>query len=377
MDASKRLLELRNFMNKNELDLCIVTDATNQYYISGFKALLYSRPIILVIEANKTNLIIPGLEENHAKSEATVDNLYVYYEHPEMSGHGISYLEHFDSIISKYSAGTKIGVEFKAMPTGLSDYLRTNEYELVNISDKIKEMRYTKDEQELDLLVKSGELVSYTLSKSLKNANAGVSEIEFDAFGNKKLYEILAQKYPEATVSLLHMSPSGVERTNMPHVFSNTRKFKENDIIIHSRQVGLYDYHAECERTFFIGKPNDKQKDAFKAMYEAQQACLNFIKPGVKAKDVDKIGRDILQKAGFGKYAIHRIGHGIGLGMHEEPYLRFDSDLVLKEGMVFSVEPGIYIPGLGGFRHSDTVILTKNGAKIITDYPRELKDLIF
>ncbi len=85
----------------------------------------------------------------------------------------------------------------------------------------------------------------------------------------------------------------------------------------------------------------------------------------------------VRSESGYAEYAIHRIGHGIGIGNHEEPYLRFDSDLVLEEGMVFSIEPGIYIPELGGFRHSDTVILTKDGNQLITDYPTELENLIF
>jgi Xaa-Pro dipeptidase len=104
---------------------------------------------------------------------------------------------------------------------------------------------------------------------------------------------------------------------------------------------------------------------------------LDFIKPGVTAAEVDEVSRNILNKEGFADYFIHRVGHGIGISAHEEPSLRFDNDLILKENMVFTIEPGIFIPGVGGFRHSDTLILTKNGGRRVTEYPSELEDLTY
>jgi Xaa-Pro dipeptidase len=198
-----------------------------------------------------------------------------------------------------------------------------------------------------------------------------------DQFGNKALLEEVARKYPDSTVDYFVMSPSGVERTIMPHVYSNTRKLKQGDVIIHSRQVGLNGYRAENERTFFIGEPTKEQERLFNIAYQAQKAAVEAIRPGMTAAEVDRIARGIIQDAGYGEYFIHRTGHGIGIGTHEEPSLRFDSGIVLQEGMAFSIEPAIFVPGIGGFRHSDTVILTKDGARLITEYPRELKDLIF
>jgi Xaa-Pro dipeptidase len=377
LDASKRIEKIRSFLKEENIGLSIITNPDNQYYLSGFLALIYSRPIILTIDDNSKNLIIPALEENHAKEDSDADNILVYYEHPEQKHKGTSYLQHLDSILDNHKENKKIAVEFKSMSIGMAEYLKNKGFKLIDMSDKIKEMRYIKDEQEMDLLEKSGELVSLAVAESIKNLKPGISEIEFDSYGDNALYSETSKKYPNASLYKFEMSPSGIERTNMPHVFSNTRKFEEKDIVIHSRQVGLNNYHAECERTFFIGEPTEKQKEVFNVMVEAQAACMDFIKPGVKAKEVDEVGRSIIQKAGYGEYAYHRIGHGIGIGSHEEPYLRFDSELILKEGMVFSIEPGIYIPGVGGFRHSDTIVVTQNGSKIITDFPRKLEDLIF
>ena len=112
-------------------------------------------------------------------------------------------------------------------------------------------------------------------------------------------------------------------------------------------------------------------------MLRAHIAALDFIKVGVTAAEVNEAALSVIREAGLEEYVSHRTGHGIGIGQHEEPSLRFDNDLVLAPGMVFCVEPGIYVPGVGGFRHSDTVVLREDGTEIITEYPRDLESLIF
>jgi len=364
-------------MHENNVDLSLIIQPENQYYISGFKAIVYSRPIGLVVTSDTISLIVPGLDEKHAEAEATVDEIFVYYEHPEKAESGISYIDHIEKIISTFPAGARIGVEFSAIQLDLANHLKNSGYELFDIGEKIAEMRLIKDEQEIKLMMEAAGLVSLALSESLRNARAGISEIELDHFGNKTLFEEATERYPNSYLDYLVLSPSGPTRSSWPHVSSNTRSLQENDVVIHSRQVGINGYRAECERTFFIGEPKNELKEVFNIAFEAQKAAMKIIQSGIKAKEVDMAARKIIQEAGYGEYCVHRTGHGIGLGYHEEPYLRFDSDLILKEGMAFSIEPGIYIPNVAGFRHSDTVIITENGAKVITDYPRELKDLVF
>lgn len=115
----------------------------------------------------------------------------------------------------------------------------------------------------------------------------------------------------------------------------------------------------------------------FSIAVEAQAEALKQIKSGMLASEVNEIARQIIADAGLEKYMNRRTGHGIGIGLHEEPSLRFDNQLVLKKGMVFCVEPGIYVPGVGGFRHSDTVILTEDGTEMITEYPWGIEELLF
>ena len=262
------------------------------------------------------------------------------------------------------------------MPASLSRHLEARGLEIKDIGLDIIEMRYIKDADEIELLDEAGRLSDIALEASLKSAGPGISELELDAAGDRVLLEEAARRHPNC-YWLENWTCSGIERTAMPHLYSNTRTLEKGDMVIHSRQVWFQDYRAENERTFFVGKPSSKQLDLFKLAVEAQRAGLETIRPGIPAGAVDLAARKVIDAAGFQDYAVHRIGHGLGLSEHEEPYLRFDNELILQEGMVFSIEPGIYVPGIGGFRHSDTVIITANGGRTITNSPREVQDLIF
>lgn len=377
MDVSTRVDRLREEMRRQEIGLALILGHENMFYYSNYKAIIYSRQIIITVDEKRVSAIVPGLEEDHAKAHATVDQVLVYYEHPEKVAQGGSYQYFLDGMLAELPKGARVGVELGAIPMGMALYIQNQGFTLCDIGAFIQHERYIKSAEEIAMMEKAGDLVSKAMAASLEQVCPGVTEMDMDQFGNALIMEETPRLYPGATLDIFVMSPGGLARTNMPHVFSNTRKYEENEIVLHSRQVGLDGYRAEIERTFFLGKPSDKQREVFRVMTEAQQTMLDGIRPGMTAGEADALGRRVIQKAGLGEYSNHRCGHGIGLGLHEEPYLRFDNDLVLEEGMSFSIEPGIYIPELGGFRHSDTVILTKGGSRKITQCKRELEELIF
>jgi len=364
-------------MDQNGLAACLITNPDDQYYLSGFKAIIYSRPIDLVISGDEISLIVPGLEEVHAREEASVDHLMVYYEHPERAGEGTTHVEHLDRILDRLSAGPRIGVQAGALPWGLAGHLTRRGLELADVGPKIEEMRFIKDEAELELMVEAGRLASLGVGATLSAIGPGATEIDIDGAGNGAILAEVSARHPRATLDLFAMSPSGPERTVMPHVFSNTRPLQTGDVIIHSRQVALNGYRGESERTCFVGKPSARQAEMFHLMLEAQLAGLQALKPGIPMKDVDAASRRVFQDAGLGEYFIHRTGHGLGLSVHEPPFLRFDEDMLVKEGMVFTVEPAIFIPGLGGCRHSDTAIVTGDGNRITTEHPNDIESMTF
>jgi len=134
-------------------------------------------------------------------------------------------------------------------------------------------------------------------------------------------------------------------------------------------------YAAECERTFFLAPPDKKAREMFAAMQAARRRAFDVIRPGVRCADVDTAAMTCLKEKGYGNYLLHRTGHGIGQGNHEGPWVAEGSEHVLAENMVISVEPGIYIPGIGGVRHSDTVRVTRDGYECLTTYPEDIAHL--
>ncbi|WP_088032123.1 M24 family metallopeptidase [Evansella clarkii] len=371
----KRLDNLREYMKHNKVNMSVVTNPDHQFYLTGFKALIYSRPIILVVGLKASHLVIPGLEEVHAKEEAVVDHLHVYFEDGRNTDEYTDYLKPLETILSKNEGG-KIGADFASTPVALERAVRNFGSDVTDVGAEIVRMRYIKENEEIDKIREVSGWINLAVGESLKAARAGVTELEIDDAGNSVLYREVPKKHPEATLQLMGMSPSGPLRSVMPHVFSNSRQLKDGDVMIHTRQVSLNGYRTELERTVFIGEPTYEQKRAFQSMLDAQNAAIEALKPGVKASEVDNAARSVFRKDGYEKYAVHRAGHGIGISPHEEPYIRFDNNLVIEEGMVFTIEPGIYIPEIGGFRHSDTLVVTAEGYEFLTDYPRDLESMI-
>jgi Xaa-Pro dipeptidase len=377
METGHRIARLRQLMSERGLAFCIVLEPDNQFYLSGFKAVIYSRPIVLVITEGEVVLIVPGLEEVHARDEAAVEQLLVYYEHPEKAGAGTSHIAHLNRILERFRGKPRVGVEANALSFQLARHLSAEGCVLADIGAAIQDMRAIKDEAEIALMFEAGRLASLGVGASLAALKPGITEIELDGVGNHAILTEVSNRHPGATVDLFAMTPAGAERTVMPHVFSNTRPIQKGDVLIHSRQVALNGYRGESERTCFVGKPTVAQEHAFHVILEAQLAGIDALRPGIPMRDVDAASRRIIQNAGFGEYFIHRTGHGLGLSAHEPPFLRFDEDNLVGEGMVFTVEPAVFIPGLGGFRHSDTVVVTANGRAITTPHPNDLQSMIF
>lgn len=377
MDASHRSAEFRRYMDEQGIALAVITYPDNQVYLGGFRAVIYSRPIDLVIALDRTSLIVPGLEEAHATAEARFDELLVYYEHPERAHEGLNHLDHLGTILDRLPAGARVGLEFAAVPLALARFITGRGLELADVGPRIAAMRFVKDDAEIELMFEAGRLAALGLDASLHALRPGITEIELDGIGNNVILADVAARHPGATLDLFVMSPAGPVRTVMPHVFSNTRAIETGDVLIHSRQVALNSYRGESERTCFLGRPSARQQHAFEVMLEAQLAGLGALRPGIPMRLVDEASRAVIQKAGFGEFFIHRTGHGLGISAHEPPFLRFDEDMIVEERMVFTIEPAIFIPGLGGFRHSDTAVVTATGNTITTPYPFALESMIF
>jgi len=157
-----------------------------------------------------------------------------------------------------------------------------------------------------------------------------------------------------------------------PHGIPGANKVEKDALLLFDLGVMVNGYASDMTRTVAVGKPDQFKKDIYNLTLEAQQAALDFIKPGVTAHEVDRAAREVIEKAGYGEYFNHRLGHGIGMDVHEFPSIMEGNDLVIEEGMCFSVEPGIYIPGKVGVRIEDCGVVTKDGFDLFTSTSKDL-----
>ncbi|HHE75600.1 MAG TPA: aminopeptidase P family protein [Candidatus Aciduliprofundum boonei] len=363
---SERLKRFREYMEKNNLKVTVVIDPENQYYFTNFYAVVYSRPIITLIFLDRVEMIVPELEKLHAQEESFAEKIYTYGEVPYFHNDAYTILK---KILLDISG--RIGIEENRMPLSLFRAI-FQKFSVIDVAPYIEKMRMIKDDEEIKLIKKAAYLADIGVKNSIEFAKEDITELEIDAAGNHAILREAGLKFPNFRLSLFAMSPSGSQRTPLPHVFSTSRKLRKGDIIIHSRQVSLNGYRAECERTFFLRPLKKEHEEIFQVMIEAQKIAEKNVKDGIKAGEIDLIARKIIEENGYAQYFPHRTGHGVGLSVHEPPYIRFDSDTILRENMVITIEPGIYIPQVGGFRHSDTLIVRKNRGEILTNISRDL-----
>ncbi len=163
--------------------------------------------------------------------------------------------------------------------------------------------------------------------------------------------------------------------SSIPHALANNITFQPGDVLVTGAGAPIWGYDSELERTMILGKPTAQQRKFFAHMLDIQQTAFEAIQPGKRCSMVDQAVRGYFEKHDLMPYWKHHSGHAIGMRYHEGPFLDSGDTTVIKPGMVFTVEPGLYVPELGGFRHSDTVVVTDNGIEIMTYYPRDLESL--
>jgi Xaa-Pro dipeptidase len=225
----------------------------------------------------------------------------------------------------------------------------------------VRELRKVKDEKEIKLLRKAAELASEGMRVAYETVAPGVKEYEVAAE-----VEYAMRKLGSDGTAFETIVASG-PCSAFPHGGCSDKEIHEGDLVVVDLGATYKLYRSDMTRTLVAGKPSEKQKELYQIVKEAQKKAFDAIKPNVKAKDVDAVARKIIEDAGYGKYFVHNLGHGVGLEVHEPPTLGPDSAETLAVGNVVTDEPGIYLVGYGGVRIEDTVLVQKNGAEKLTN----------
>ncbi|GAB4341046.1 MAG: Xaa-Pro dipeptidase PepQ [Candidatus Abyssubacteria bacterium] len=366
-----RLRKVRVLMEKERLDYYVSFDPVNIYYLTNFANYVHERPFILVIpKAGAPKMVCPLLETTHVRTRARLPLEYVtYYEFPAPKGENW-----FDVYAPLIGDRSRVGVE-SAMPLFIS---KRTPGEVV-MRDIIDEARLVKTDYEIGRTVHACQLISEGHKRLLELVRPDVLEaLIFTEIQRFLMERILADipdfNYYVTKVGAAVLPPS---KSHDPH-FVPTPFIAMEEGGPHVSGVGgqIDGYGVEVERTFFLGHVPDVAREPFEVSMEARSVAYDLAKPGAVLSEIDARVRKAIVDAGYGDNILHRTGHGLGITGHEAPYVALGDDRELVPGMLISVEPGIYMEGLGGFRHSDTVLITETGNLKLTDAPEKLEELV-
>ncbi len=352
-------------------------------YLTGFHHIPTERPIVLILGPNSySGLVVPAVEKEHAESVPGIERVGVYFEYPGA--------EHPMELVAANLAD--INAKPKRMGADHDGYVPYWGYRGPRLSDLtgarpvdaemlVESLRRVKSATEIACIQLSCDWAARGHRRMQDAIRTGKTEMEcYVPAATETLFEMVAEMpgwRPRGygTTGLQAMFVGG-RSTAMPHGFVKGHGIAAGDVLVSGAGADIDGYHSELERTMIVGGPTAEQERAFDAMLSLQARAIEVMAPGVPAGEVELACVQLARELGVEGSIRHHVGHSIGLEGHEAPFLDRGDDAVLEPGMVFTVEPGIYFKEVGGFRHSDTVVITEDGCRVMTNYPRELKDLI-
>lgn len=359
-----RLRKLSDWMKENDIQVSFITAPDNVFYFSGFLSDPHERLLALaVFQDEEPFLICPSLDKTDAKNAGWSHEIIGYND-----------IENPWELINKSINHRVKNVEKVAIE---KEHLNVERFELisqmfnravfVSAEEKLRKLRMIKDERELSILREACALADYAIEVGCAEIKEGKTELDVLA-----AIEFAMKKKGIREMSFSTMVLTGANGAS-PHGNPGMTKIKKGDLVLFDLGVVVDGYCSDITRTVAYGDINDKQRDIYETVLKAQLAAVGTCKPGVTCSEVDLTARDIIAAAGYGEFFPHRLGHGLGIGIHEYPSLTETNPLLLEEGMVFTIEPGIYVPEVAGVRIEDDLAITKDGVEILTKFPKELQ----
>jgi len=370
------------------LDACgisalVVFGPNNVSYFSRFGFIPTERPIAYILTPTSSVLLVPRLELEHAQEFALVDRIVAYPEYPG-ERHPMQFLK--DILVDLRLSRTKIGVDSDGYGQlygyrGPKLSVLLPEAEVVNVADDVEYLQMINSEEELELLRESARWANLAHAYLQEYCRVGATETEISMRASyeasQAMIRTLGPEYRPLGKGLASAGFRGQigKDSALPHAMTSNARLKPGDILVTGATASIWGYSCELERTMVMGEPTAEQERFFNLMLDVQTLAIQTIKPGIPCSAVDKAVRAFFAEHGLEQYWRHHTGHAKSTLVHEAPFLDVGDHRLIEVGMVFTVEPGIYVPGLGGFRHSDTVAVTPGGVEMITYYPRDLASL--
>jgi Xaa-Pro aminopeptidase len=377
----RKLSHLQHQLEAHKLDALLLGRASNVIYTTGYFHRTTERPLLVFIPCDADPVMfIPAVERDQIRQWWRGD-VEVYFDYPGT----IDPLEWACGEIAKRGYRRKrIGVEDISATLHMRMARALPHAEIIPGTDgMVSRMRYVKDASELALMQRAMEFADFTVSaaRDFIQRHGRVTEDEIlrasaDATAEKLARELADVVGVSIEPPFAGMVPFG-RRSAYPHALPDrSRSLQRGDPLILSFGSQIGGYNVECERSFVVGNPDDRARRMFDAMLAAHDAAVSALKQGAVAEEIDRKAQDLIRNAGMADCLRHRTGHGIGLEAHEPPWISAGDRTVLLNGMTLCVEPGVYDPQFGGFRHSDTVVVHSDGAQVMNRYPTRLEDMV-
>ncbi|WP_424555588.1 M24 family metallopeptidase [Streptococcus agalactiae] len=354
-----KLKRIRHHLHSVQAELAVFSDPVTVNYLTGFFCDPHERQMFLFVYGDRDPILfVPALEVSRAKQSVPFPVFgYIDSENP---------WQKISSNLPSLSV-SKVLAEFDNLNVTKFQGLQTVfDSHFENLTPYIQNMRLIKSQDEIEKMLVAGEFADKAVQVGFDNISLNNTETDIIA-----QIEFEMKKQGINKMSFDTMVLTGNNAAN-PHGIPGTNKIENNALLLFDLGVETLGYTSDMTRTVAVGKPDQFKKDIYHLCLEAHQAAIDFIKPGVLASEVDATARNVIEKAGYGQYFNHRLGHGLGMDVHEFPSIMAGNDMEIQEGMCFSVEPGIYIPDKVGVRIEDCGYVTKTGFEVFTKTPKEL-----
>jgi len=360
----ERMTRLQRKIAERGLDLFLVSSEESIFYLTGIPYKPLERPFFILVRPTQPPvLLVPALEEAHLSAAPNVDQIQHYWDYPSPPGQGWP-----ERLLALINPPLRLGLE-PALPAEIGSHLQELSPQVLPL---VEELRLVKSPAEVEMLRHAARYSDLAVAKIIGASYYGVSELEL--FSQARSVQLAIMKevgYEALTSSVLTASwpaPLSAQPHGVPTIADRLREGPH----IALGFLRVNGYAAECERTYFLAPPTSEVKAAFATMLEARRRAFAMVRPGASCAEIDRQTREFLTREGYGANLLHRTGHGFGLGNHEGPWVSDGSADILQENMLISIEPGIYLPGVGGIRHSDTTLVTATGYENLTRYPLDL-----
>ena len=390
-EYDERVAKVRAILAERNLDALVLFHPIRMAYTTGFFHLSTERPMSIVIGAgDKIGALIPWLEQEHIAKSPSVTNVKVYPEYPTGgTKHPMNHMADLLKEMGLTKKGTRLGYDSNGYldvngydGPALSDFAGDG-VETVPSRDIVDYLRSIKSEAELNFIIHScvwGNLAHQIMHNKLAIGRTALDiSIDASSEASRAMLNALGPSYRQLTTTFSNPAMaafSAGKNTSLPHGLGGGMGLQRGDILVTGATADIAGYHSELERTMIIGEPNAAFIKHYEQMMTLQQAGFDALKPGRTFAEAETEISKVYAELGVPDMQRHHTGHGIGLEGHEWPFIDKGSDYLIEENMVLSIEPGIYAPGVGGFRHSDTIVVRSTGAERLTFYPRDLESMI-